>query len=280
MNRLAARITRSAPLLMLAASVCLPIALANDTHPPATSEKTPTTHTATATTAPTSRPSDREIELREGRRMIEETAAVYKNCKSYQDEGEVVTVFFTNVGTRTFRTPFKTVFIRDYRFRFEFRNPISDAGKYIVWANENDVRTWAYVLVERPAKLGLAIAGATRDSSGSAHSIPALLLPKQIEGRTLADLHNIRFVDQEKSRGVLYNILEAEEKDGHPVRIWIDADSKLICKILRKTFHDFRSEETTTYKPKININASAKDLDFNAPTIIVDQSGNATFSDK
>lgn len=79
-------------------------------------------------------------------------------------------------------------------------------------------------------------------------------------------LQNIRFTDQEKSRGVLYNILDAKESDGDSVRIWIDADTKLVCKILEKTtFPDFRTEQTTTYKPRINVDIAAEDLEFNAP---------------
>lgn len=74
--------------------------------------------------------------------MIEETAVVYKNCKSYQDEGEVVTVYIKSNGKRIDRQPFKTAFFRPDRFRFEFREPDREPGQYIVWANKADVRTW------------------------------------------------------------------------------------------------------------------------------------------
>lgn len=215
-----------------------------------------------------SSPNDREVELREGRRMIEETAAVYKNCKSYLDEGEVVTVFFKDTGKRIDRQPFKTAFIRHDRFRFEFREQDRDPGQYIVWAKGNDVRTWWHIgpRLEKSKDLGLALAGATGVSGGSAHTIPALLLPDEVGGWSLRHLDKIRFTDQERSKGVLYNILDAQENNGDPVRIWIAADTKLVCKILSENkFPDFRTESTTIYKPKVNLDIANEDLEFNPP---------------
>jgi len=255
---------------MMAASVFLPMALADDTKAPATLEKTQTTtRTATATTAPASQPSDREIELREGRRIIEETAAVYRNCKSYQDEGEVIRIDDLRSGRRTTHRSFKTAFVRQDRFRFEDRDLARSPGQSIIYCNKADVRTqWP----DRSGEMkhdsrAIAIAATWWNTGANVFNLAALLLPDEFDGVNYTRLKNVRFSDQEKSRGVQYNILDADDDPLTSIRIWIDVDTKLVCKVIeRNTFPRWPTEQTTTYKPKINVDIPAQDLEFDPPT--------------
>src|SRR5437660_3207129 len=107
-------------------------------------------------------------------------AEVYAECGSYRDCGQVVTRFvhLDDNPPRTVMQPFSTAFVRPHRFRFEYRD---EYGRYIVWANGEAVQTWWDVSpgVEQQESLEMALAGATGVSGGSAHTIPALLMPVQ-----------------------------------------------------------------------------------------------------
>ena len=68
----------------------------------------------------------------------------YAECESYQDEGDVTTVFFLEDGERsTHVRPFTTAFVRPDRFRFEFRSrfesgPVrADEHSFVVWTDED-----------------------------------------------------------------------------------------------------------------------------------------------
>lgn len=227
-----------------------------------------TTRQATSTSNPTSQSREQESEFREGRRMIEETAAVYKSCKSYQDEGEVVRIDDMKSGRRTTQKSFKTAFIRPDRFRFEHRELDTSLRRSIIFSNGTDVRTW---WSHQPGEMKqdnrkTAIALTLWGAGANVFNMAALLVPDELDGMNFKRLENIRFSDQESSRGVLYNIIDANDGPLTSMRIWINADTKLVCKVLEKnTFPRWPTEQTTTYKPKINVDIPAEDLEFNAP---------------
>src|SRR5262249_47398083 len=111
-------------------------------------------------------------------------AEVYAECRSYRDAGRVVTRFLPAGDRRPHSSvrQFATAFVRPGRFRFEYRQRYREEDawdRYIVWAHGAEVRTWWDVRpgVEEAKSLGMALAGATGVSGGSAHTVPALLLP-------------------------------------------------------------------------------------------------------
>ncbi len=104
----------------------------------------------------------------------------YRDCRSYQDEGLVLTRFERTDHPQETRKAFKTAFARPGRFRFEF----SEAGlmgtetRYIVWMHGQDVKSW-WTLGKGPEPvhdLARAIAGATGVSGSSAYTIPSVLM--------------------------------------------------------------------------------------------------------
>ncbi len=71
--------------------------------------------------------------------------ATYAEARSYEDEGEVRTVFFESRGQRTDIKPFTTAFVRPDAFRFEFKNrynPGDEWDRYLLWQNGETVKTW------------------------------------------------------------------------------------------------------------------------------------------
>ncbi len=122
------------------------------------------------------------------REILDRMEKTYGNCKSYSDSGVVKTVYISAEGKRTRERPFITAFVRPDRFRFEYRKDEEGDPKretrYIVWRNGQEVETWWDVRpgFAKPESLNMALAGATGVSGGSAHRIPALLLPLRWKG--------------------------------------------------------------------------------------------------
>ncbi len=73
----------------------------------------------------------------------------------------------------------------------------------------------------------MALAGATGVSSGSAHTIPALLLPREVGGRMLTDLEQPKrgedkVLDDHKCFTIVARFAD------EPITIWIDQGTFLI----------------------------------------------------
>src|SRR5262245_54578520 len=119
-------------------------------------------------------------------------AQAYERCATYRDSGHVATLFLNPDGTlsHTSLQPFRTAFVRPDRYRFEYND---EGSRCIIWADGQDVLRWWDVDpgVKRPESLGLALAGATGVSGGSAHTVPALLMPEEVGGRLLTDLADL-----------------------------------------------------------------------------------------
>jgi len=208
------------------------------------------------------------------RAIIDHMAEVYKSCESYSDSGVVRTTFFKKAGKRVDEKPFTTAFVRPERFRFEFRStfpgPWAKPMRYIIWANGRDVRIWWDVRpgVRKKASLSLALAGAGGVSGGSAHTVPALLMPGQVRGRRLTDLRQLERIEDADLNGVrCFRIRGRYDVPGmEPFTIWISQGTLLILRIdWAKKFPDFRTETTTTYKPEVNGAVNEMKLAFGAP---------------
>ncbi len=198
---------------------------------------------------------------------MDQVAKTYAECKSYKDSGKVTTVYKSADGNRSEVKPFTTAFSRPDRFRFSFHVQGDSQSRYVVWQNGNEVRTWWDVTSqnERPSSLSMGLAGATGVSSGSAHTIPTLLLPREVSGRKITDVTGMKRIDDAEINGSSCSRIEGKFA-GSPITIWIDKKTSLIRRIDQTTkFDDFMTEETTLYDPVIDEKLDNKLLEFDAP---------------
>jgi len=202
-----------------------------------------------------------EAEFTDGltaQQILERMAASYAACKSYRDSG-AVTNFFNRQHIDA--KPFRTAFVRPDQFRFEYHDPTPEKP-YIVWAKGDEVRTWWYVRpgAQNPPSLGRGIAGATGVSGGSAHTIPALLLPDRIGGRSLASLADPTRLPDEAVDGTPCFKLQGKFAD-QPTTLWLDKETYLVRRIVEDTK---LAITTTVYRPLVDKEIPAEELEFNS----------------
>lgn len=203
--------------------------------------------------------------------IMDRTISVYANCNSYVDEGEVRTIFLARNRRRTVIKPFTTAFVRPSDFRFEYKELRGEEvwSNYIIWKDAESVKTWWSIRpgVENPPNLSFAVAGATGVSSGSAVTVPALLMPEITSGNRIKTLSDLKLIGNEVINGRKAHKIEGTDFRKNNVTLWVDSESMLIVKIFQKTIFDtFETETTTTYRPQVNVSAQGK-LAFNLPEI-------------
>ncbi len=201
--------------------------------------------------------------------ILDRMAKAYANCERYRDSGVVKTVIIQTDHTRIVEKPFTTAFVRPDRFRFEYRKKEGyfPEQRYIVWRQGKEVQTWWNIQPEigKPDSLDLALAGATGVSGGSAHTVPALLLPDEVSGRRLTDMTELERV-QDVAHGTVDCFRIRGRYANIPRTIWIDKVTFLVRRIEGEhRFDGFRTETTTTYDPVIDSEIPDDDLDFNPP---------------
>ena len=163
--------------------------------------------------------------------------------------------------------PFRTAFVRPDQFRFEYDDPTPEKA-YIIWAKAGEVRTWWYIRpgVESPPSLADAVAGATGVSGASSHTIPTLLLPDlpdRINRRKLTAMTDLTRLPDETLDGTLCFKLHGKYSFGKtPTTLWLDKATYLVWRIAEDTG---LTKRTTIYRPEVNKEIPAKELEFNAP---------------
>ena len=200
--------------------------------------------------------------------VLDRMAKTYAECKSYRDTGMVETkarrvVFFGQP------TTFSTVFVRPKRFRFEYtQNQMAPPGvesqlHEILWCNGNEVRLWSSALpgIKKEESLGMAVDWATGLSSGSAHTIPSLLLPKEIGGRRLTDITEAKRIEDAHIGNVACIRISGKYGDS-AMTLWLDQKQFLVRRIDSQSKIE---ERTTTYEPVIDEKIAEKLLKFNPP---------------
>jgi outer membrane lipoprotein-sorting protein len=201
--------------------------------------------------------------------LLDRMSKAYANCKTYRDSGVVKTVFFQATGKRTVNKPFTTAFVRPDRFRFEYRERKGDdeENRYLIWSNGQYVQTWWDIKpgVTKAASLNMALAAATGVSSGSAHTIPVLLMPKEIGGGRLTGMTDVKRIEDAKFDNV--DCFRVEGKNANnPQTLWLDKNTFLVRRIdSQHTFPNFRTEQTTTYSPVLDSEVTEKMLVFDPP---------------
>ncbi len=188
--------------------------------------------------------------------ILEKMAATYANCKSYHDSGAVTNYFSPE---HTDVKPFRTAFVRPDQFRFEYDDPGPDKS-YVVWAKGDEVQTWWYVRpgVQIPPSLERGIAGATGVSGGSAHTIPVLLLPDRIGGRSVAELTDLTRLSDEAVDDMPCFKLRGKFAD-QPTTLWLEKGTYLIRRMVEESQ---LARTTTVYRPEIDKEISADELEF------------------
>ena len=158
--------------------------------------------------------------------------------------------------------PFRTAFVRPDQFRFEYDDPTPEKP-YIVWSKGDDVRNWWHVKpkVEKLPSLEIGLAGATGVSGGSAHTIPALLLPDRIGGRRLTALTDLKRLPDEAVEQTPCFKLEGKFAN-RPTTLWLEKATYLLVRMVQDTGLTL---STTVYKPQVDIEIPATELEFNAP---------------
>ena len=194
-----------------------------------------------------------------GKQILKCMATVYATCTSYCDTGLVSTRFIEDKGTRTIEKPFTTAFVRPDRFRFEYQDGSHQA---IVWREGETVRVeWPWTGIAelppqliKPESLELALAGATGVSGGSAHTIPALLLPEEVGGRRLTDMTEVKQIEDTLSEEEGVECCQIAGKyAGHPIVLWIEKATFCLRRMeTQHPFEHFRTETTTSYIPLMN----------------------------
>ena len=203
------------------------------------------------------------------KQILDRMVKVYTSCQSYRDSGMVKTLFILSDGNRAVEKPFTTAFVRPGRFRFEYKEKRGNQEyRYLVWANGKDVRTWWDITpgIKRPDSLGLALAGATGVSGGSARRIPALLISDPIgAGWDMRNLRNVKRLEDAKAENADCFRIQGETgiSGQGPVTLLIDKSTFLVRRLDQQTkFGNFRTEETTTYEPVVNGEIPDKMLEF------------------
>ena len=200
--------------------------------------------------------------------ILERMATSYATCKSYRDAGVVTNDFGLRAGAgATYPRhidvkPFRTAFVRPERFRFEYDDSTPEKP-YIVWANAEAVRTWWYVKpgAEAQPSLSDALAGATGVSSGSAHTIPALLLPDRIGGRKLTAMTDLKRLPDDVVEQIPCYKLQGKFAN-RPTTLWLEKANFLLVRMVQDTG---LTVCTTVYKAQIDREIPASELEFNAP---------------
>jgi outer membrane lipoprotein-sorting protein len=200
--------------------------------------------------------------------ILDRASKAYANFRTYRDSGSVKTTFIRADGKWTEKKVFVTAFVRPDRLRFEYKEKRGeDELRYIVWRQGKDVRTWWDVKpgIEKPVSLGLALAGATGVSGGSAHTVPALLLPSEVGGRRLTDMAGVsRIEDAKLGEADCFRV--KGNYAGTPITLWIEKKAFLVLRIdSQNQFDDFRTEGTTVYEPVVDSEITDEMLMFDPP---------------
>jgi hypothetical protein len=124
----------------------------------------------------------------------------YAAAAAYRDRGRVLLTPVPNTVAQGTVAKFRTAFLRSKGFRFEYREvPLAkrcfgirvDRGKVIDVQGFNASRE----------SVNLALAGVTGITFGAAHCVIAMLLPDEIEGRTLSKAPSAKLVGRSSIDG-------------------------------------------------------------------------------
>jgi RNA polymerase sigma factor (sigma-70 family) len=208
--------------------------------------------------------------------IIAKTARTYAGARSYRDEGEVATVFTGEAGgKRTVKKPFSTRFVRPKLFRFEFSERRGEGederNRFVIWSDSAPERskTWWTIrpaIEEQP--LAMALGAAAGVSGSSSQTVPGLLMPDVVTGSQLGAMRDLKLVGEEAVDQALCDKIEGKDIRGDPMTVWVDRATSLVRKTFTTSrFPTFATEETTVYRPRVNVEISPKEFEFEPPKL-------------
>ena len=208
--------------------------------------------------------------------VLERMISAYAACKTYQDTGEVRTVFSDEKGKRTALLPFSTAFVRPAAFRFEFRSRRGEEewDQYIIWRQNDEVKSWwsirPGVITDR--SFSMSVSGATGVSSKASLTVPSMLMPEELRANPIKALTELKLLGEEKIGEQNAYKLEGLDFRGNPVTFWVEAQRLVLLRIFEKRKvtkpdgkGEFETETTTTYNPRLNEDVPASKLAFDPP---------------
>jgi len=196
---------------------------------------------------------------RSAERILNKMAAVYKNCKSYQDSG---TTQMTPPWIGTLK--FTTTFIRPNHFRYEHTAVDGVDNRYLAWRSSAKIAAWSSLeplLVKDPESFNMAIAYGTGSSMTAAHTIPALLFSKdEISGWRLNDMIGATQISDAKIGNTECFRVKGRVGVFNTV-VWIDKSTFLVLKIERVNNKGVTT--VTKYNPVINAKIPDTAMEYN-----------------
>jgi hypothetical protein len=118
--------------------------------------------------------------------ILRTTADTYANCHTYRDTGRATTKLEPGAPGTVLFAPFQTAFERPDRFRYgvEYSAPLVKLG-WIVWRHGPALRSWSrHDGYEKPESLSFALGALAGVSARSSTTVPTLLLPDAVPGRS------------------------------------------------------------------------------------------------
>jgi hypothetical protein len=176
--------------------------------------------------------------------VLSNVADRYRSLAAYSDTGTVVSDLAS--------VQFETAFRRGTYFHFAYSDilpgrPRQAMGR-VTW-ERGHLDFWTLAKAPAPSTLRLAIAALTGISSGSAHTVPALLLPEEVGGWIPTDL-----TDAELAAGEVIDGIHCLHIRGRHPRfsnklssLYVDRDTWLLR---RRTHHD--GDQVATYLPAMD----------------------------
>lgn len=215
--------------------------------------------------------------------IVNKLSDVYRNVSSYADTGLSTSVWFKKgKKTRVAKVPFNTRFIRPDRFRFEYsrKHPspkVKEMKKSVIHHDGKDTHVWYSYKPkkEREPSLNMAIAGATGVSSGTASTVPTLLMPEKIKGSIFnqSAIMQYKLLEDGSMEGIDYYRIKVSSRKGKLFSsvVWIDKESYLLHRLDTEFVHPGTvSKITQRYYPQINVPIPDNALDFRPPAVTAD----------
>lgn len=208
--------------------------------------------------------------------LLEQVKKTYRECQSYQDEGEVRTTFRYSDDSMqtTLVMSFKTLFSRNFNFRLEFAERLSGSenslysiilyqhGKSIGGFSPTDAS------IGKVKRLDDLLLGSKSPSNGLSLKIPVLLQPLKIIPQNPKIVFNWfdviespQIIDNKEENSLDTIIVEGKLKTGGLTKLWIDKKRLVIVKVYEQisfskdqipSAREVIQEITTTYNPVFN----------------------------
>ena len=116
---------------------------------------------------------------------------------------------------------------------------------------------------EKGETIGMAKAGFTGISLGSAHTVPRMLFPIEISGLSFGDMTDMKYEDKATVKGVECDVVFSKKWG---TRAWIDSKTHLLRRVFEKSdFEGYTFSDTTDYDPRVNIDIKDELMVFDPP---------------